>query len=883
MKLNPETLADVTGRHPWRTLAAWVVVLVAVGTLSATLLGGVLTDDMAFTNEPDSDKAQAVLDEHFGGGTADTEFFVVRSDQAWTPAYAEFVQGLKADVEALGPDILAGPVVGYADAFEMQQQLFTPDLHGVLIALHLRPDVDPAELITRLADPVAAVAPASFETQILTAEQMAEQTARPSSSTQPAAPTPDAPDAFILLTSPSVERGNTSYLYGVRAIEAVVTRRAGPALAAPPLSGFDAMQQAASLISVDRRTTLVAVPILDQSEETVAELRKVATGFSNETYSVQVAGQSAMFVDMMKIAEEDMVSSERFGVIVALIVLVVVFGSIVAAILPVGIGLFAIAVAMGLVALVGQLWDFNLFVQNIITMIGLAVGIDYSLFIVSRYREERKKGYAKHDAIRRSGATASRAVFFSGITVVLAMLGMLIVPVSMFRSLAGGAILVTLGSIAASMTLLPALLGLFGDRINWPRLSRRARTDTAHDPKGGFWDRITRRVMARPVVFLVASVVVLGSLGAFYFQLERGTSANISALPDEFESKQAFLTLVREFNAGGVTDPIQIVVSGDVTTPDVQRAVKDLGRTIAQDDAFAGGSVSAQADDGTALVYSAYLAGDPYTGPSFDTIRDLRASTVPSVFDGLDGVQVYVGGNSAGFVDFLDIADRYQWIVLAFVLTLSFLLLTVVFRSLVVPIKAILMNLLSVAAAYGAVTLVFQLGWGIRFFEAIGFRFERVEAIEAWLPLFLFSILFGLSMDYHVFLLTRIREEYDKTRDNTEAVAYGLRTTAGIITGAALIMVTVFGAFAAGRLGNFQQMGFGLAVAVLMDATIVRSILVPASMRLLGDWNWYLPRWLRWLPQLNVEGTRQEPPLLLAPEAAPGAVRRSGKHEPVGR
>jgi RND superfamily putative drug exporter len=200
------------------------------------------------------------------------------------------------------------------------------------------------------------------------------------------------------------------------------------------------------------------------------------------------------------------------------------------------------------------------------------------------------------------------------------------------------------------------------------------------------------------------------------------------------------------------------------------------------------------------------------------------------------------------------VTDTYQWIVLAFVLGLSFLLLMVVFRSLILPIKAILMNLLSVGAAYGAVTLVFQKGVGIGFFNSIGFQFHQSEAIEAWLPLFLFSILFGLSMDYHVFLLTRIREEYDKTHDNTEAVAYGLRTTAGIITGAAIIMVVVFTGFASGRLGPLQQMGFGLAVAVLLDATIVRTFLVPSGMRLLGDWNWYLPSWLQWLPQLHVEG-----------------------------
>jgi len=258
--------------------------------------------------------------------------------------------------------------------------------------------------------------------------------------------------------------------------------------------------------------------------------------------------------------------------------------------------------------------------------------------------------------------------------------------------------------------------------------------------------------------------------------------------------------------------------------------------------------------DGTAVEVDAFLKADPSNDAAFNAVRDLRSEIVPSAFGGVSGVQVLVGGNTAFFTDFLDVVDTYQWIVLAFVLGLSFLLLTVVFRSIVVPATAIVMNLLSVGAAYGALTLVFQKGVGIGLFNAVGFQFQRTEAIEAWLPLFLFSVLFGLSMDYQVFLISRIREEYDKTGDNTEAVAYGLRTTAGIITGAALIMVAVFIGFASGRLGPLQQMGFGLAVAVFMDATIVRTILVPATMRLLGDRNWYLPRWLNWLPQLHVEG-----------------------------
>jgi RND superfamily putative drug exporter len=546
----------------------------------------------------------------------------------------------------------------------------------------------------------------------------------------------------------------------------------------------------------------------------------------------------------------------------------VVFGSIIAALVPIGMGIFAITVALGITALVGQLVQFNLFVTNIISMIGLAVGIDYSLFIVSRFREERKKGLEKLDAIGAAGATANRAVFFSGMTVVLALLGMFIIPTTIFRALAAGAIFVTLVSIVSSMTLLPAILAKLGDRINWPRLSKRARLDTPHDIPDGFWDKLTRSVMNRPVVFVVVSVVILGGLASFYFQLNKGSSTDINQLPN-VPAKAAFITLEREF-AGGLTDPAEIVITGDVKTPEVQAAVSTLQDEIAKNPNFSPQTQVATAQDGSAIKVSAFFKGETQNDASFAAIRDLRANAVPAAFGSVPGVQVYVGGNTAIFADFLSVTDSYQWIVLLFVLGLSFLLLLVVFRSLVLPIKAIIMNLLSVGAAYGAVTLVFQKGVGIGFFNSIGFNFHQSEAIEAWLPLFLFSILFGLSMDYHVFLLTRIREEYDKTHDNTEAVAYGLRTTAGIITGAAIIMVVVFTGFASGRLGPLQQMGFGLAVAVFMDATIVRCLLVPASMRLLGDWNWYLPGWLEWLPKLNVEG--HEPTLEVQVPATPAEL-----------
>jgi uncharacterized membrane protein YdfJ with MMPL/SSD domain len=874
MKLNPEAFAKASSRHPWRTLVAWIVGIVAMGAVSSTLLSGVLTNDMAFTNRPESVRAQDVIDSKFTTTTADTEFFVVRArTQRWNQEYAAFVQRLKRDTQALGPSVVGGPVMTYADAEAMQQLMFTPDGHGLISVLQIVGD--PTPVIARLNQAVARATPPGFQAQVLSAKELAKLAGTTSMPAQP-----DPPEAFLIVQSTDIPANGVQFLFAIQDLETVVVRAGGSDLGAPPYNEFDAQQQASSLISSDRRTTLVLVPIADQTEAIVADLRQVAAGASNDQYTVQLAGQAALFADFMKLAEEDMRKSESIGLMVALIVLIVVFGSIVAALLPIVMGLFAIAVALGLVALVGQIYHFNLVVQNMVTMIGLAVGIDYSLFIVSRYREERKKGFEKIEAIGHSGATANRAVFFSGLTVVLALLGMLIIPVSVFRSLAGGAILVTIAAIAASMTLLPAILALLGDRINWPRLARRARVDTSHDPQGGFWDRVTRGVMAKPVVFLVASVLVLGSLGAFYFQLHRGSTQNVSTLPPEFPSRQAFLTLVQEFDMGGATDPVQIVLTGDVTSPAAQAAVKELQTAIALDPTFSSRTDTTRSKDGTALMLSAYLAADPNNDAAFQGIRDLRGTLVPAAMAGVSGVTVAVGGNTALNTDFLSVVDRYQLIVLAFVLTLSFLLLMVVFRSIVVPAKAILMNLLSVGAAYGAVTLVFQKGVGIGFFNAIGMPFKQTEAIEAWLPLFLFSVLFGLSMDYHVFLLTRIREEYDKSGDNTEAVAYGLRTTAGIITGAALIMVAVFSSFAAGRLGPLQQMGFGLAIAVLLDATVVRTLLVPASMRLLGDWNWYLPRWLQWLPQLRVEGA-DEPASRPAPELAPLEVTKP--REPAGR
>ncbi len=480
-----------------------------------------------------------------------------------------------------------------------------------------------------------------------------------------------------------------------------------------------------------------------------------------------------------------------------------------------------------------------------ISMMGLAVGIDYSLFVVSRYREERAHGREKIDAIAVAGGTASRAVFFSGMTVVLALCGMLLIPTTIFRSLAAGAIAVVLVAVVASLTLLPAILGLMGDRVNSlrvPFLYRRRTLDAEHER--GFWGWAARTVMARPVISLVAAAGVLVLAALPVFGIKTGFSG-ISTYPNDVQSKRAFTVLARDFS-GGLTQPTQIVIDGQVGSPAVQRGMERLQAELANDPIFGPSQVQANQAGDLAMI-SVPVNADPASEPAYDAIRHLRADLIPQALSGTPA-RVLVGGQTAFAVDFFDLTARYTPIVLGFVLGLSFLLLMVVFRSVVVPLLGVLLNLLSAGAAYGLLVFVNQNGHGAGLFG-----FQRVETIEAWLPLFLFSVLFGLSMDYQVFLLSRIRERYDLTGDNRAAVSFGLRSTGGIITGAALIMVAVFGGFALGKLVFLQEMGFGLAIAVLIDATIVRSVLVPAAMKLLGNRNWYLPRWLEWLPKVRVD------------------------------
>ena len=572
-------------------------------------------------------------------------------------------------------------------------------------------------------------------------------------------------------------------------------------------------------------------------------------------FEALIAGPASINNDFNDVAEEDLRTGEAIGIVVALIVLVFVFGSVASGVVPIILGVVSIATALGLAALVGQLFDLSFFITNMISMIGLAVGIDYSLFIVSRYREERQKGFPKVDAIGRAGATASRAVFFSGMTVVLALVGMLLVPNTLFRALGLGAILVVVSAVIASITLLPAVLSLMGDRINSLRVRRQGSLDT----QGRFWDRVTRTVMGRPVMSLLVSTAILVAAASSVFSIDTGM-AGVSTMPEEIESAQAFRVLEREF-AGGLASPVEIAIQGE----DVAGTLASLQGALAADTRFGSVTVDPESSGDIALV-SVQLPGDVSSSESMATVSALRNEIVPEIAS--NGTAVFVGGQTAVTLDLVSQTSDYTPIVFAVVLGLSFILLTVAFRSIVIPGKAIAMNLLSVGAAYGLVVAFFQVGVGPGWIKDIAafFGFTQADTIEAWIPLFLFSVLFGLSMDYHVFLLSRIKERFDQTGDNTASVTYGLRTTGSLITGAAAIMVAVFAGFAAGRLTSFQQMGFGLAVAVILDATIVRTVLVPASMRLLGDWNWYFPKWLEWIPNVSVEGHLDASPASAQPD-----------------
>ena len=485
-----------------------------------------------------------------------------------------------------------------------------------------------------------------------------------------------------------------------------------------------------------------------------------------------------------------------------------------------------------------------------ILLMGLAVGIDYSLFVLSRYRRERATGRPKLEAISVASNTTGRAVFYAGITVVLSVAGLMLVEHSVFISLSLGAIIVVIFAIIGSLTLLPALLSILGDNVNRLRVPF---LGTSGNGVGGIWGAITDKVLARPAVLATVTAGALIALVVPVFSLNLGLNEGSDSVPNAVEGKRAVELLEEHFSSSLLLPALVVVDAPDVNSPDVQGAVANFIQRVEDSDSFLGPFETRVNSDGNLLQVRVPISGSIDDEGSENAVKLLRSEIIPEVFAG-STAQVFVAGATAEGIDFTDHMYAKTPYVFGFVLGLSFLLLLVMFRSIVIPVKAIILNLLSVGAAYGVLVAVFQWGWGS---SVLGF--DSTGVIEVWLPLFLFAILFGLSMDYHMLLLSRIKEAYDQGYANEESVSVGVKATAGQITSAAAIMVGVFGAFALGRDIGFQQFGLGLGVAVFIDATVIRVILLPASMKLLGDRNWYLPRWLDWLPRVTPETAPASP------------------------
>jgi uncharacterized membrane protein YdfJ with MMPL/SSD domain len=594
---------------------------------------------------------------------------------------------------------------------------------------------------------------------------------------------------------------------------------------------------------------------LSSSPKTVVRVLTAVDAAAARHPQIQIAetGDASISKAVNDTVLTDLHRAEYLSFPITLLVLLVAFGAVVAALLPLGLATMSILAANGLVAFTSHLTGVTQQATSVMLLIGLAVGVDYSMFYVKRQREERAAGRPVLDAIEIAAATSGRSVLISGLTVLLAMSGMFLTGSKIFYGIGQATMLVVAVAVIGSLTLLPALLALLGDRVNSGRLDGISR---ARRPAGQsrVWGAVLDRVLARPALTASLAGVVLVVLALPVFSLHTATPG-ASDLPQNVAALQTYNRIQRTFPGGGAP-AIVVIEAPRVDSPAMLAAGKAFEKAALATGQMHQPITVIPSQSLRAAIIQVPLAGNGDDAASGAALATLRDAVIPETLGRVPGVRVAVTGETAGTVDFNTLMrERAPW-VFGFVLLLAFLLLLVSFRSLVIPMTAVCLNLLSVAASYGVIVAVFQWGWGQ---SALGFTSEH--AVASWLPLFLFVVLFGLSMDYHVFILSRVRESYDRTGQTAEAVASGIKTTAGVITAAAVVMVFVFLTFATLSMVSLKEMGVGLAVAVLLDATIVRAVLLPATMKLLGHRNWYLPRWLSWLPEIS--------PGMVPPPAAP--------------
>jgi uncharacterized membrane protein YdfJ with MMPL/SSD domain len=583
---------------------------------------------------------------------------------------------------------------------------------------------------------------------------------------------------------------------------------------------------------------------IDKLEAAVNKTAAQHPGFEvNQLGSVTTTkATDAAFNGMLKTAG-------MIAIPLTLVILLLVFGSAVAAIVPLLLAITAVMSTTALIALPSQFIPVDEQIGEVILLIGLAVGIDYSLFYLRREREERAAGRSEHAALEAAAATSGRAVLISGVTVLIAMAGMFLSGDKTFMSFSIGTMMVVAVAMIGSLTVLPALLGRLGDKVEKGRIPFLSRLRSKNG-ESRLWGAILDRVLRRPVISAVAAGAVLIALTVPAFSLNTATTGVDDISIPEIEP-------LKKFDAAfpGGNDPAVVAIQADdVRTPAVQDAIVQLKK-----DALASGQMKGPIElevsrDSTVAQLSIPLAGTSTDSASQAALASLRDDLLPSTLGEVEGVDYAVTGTTALDKDWEAKMTTTAPLVFGFVLLFAFLIMLVSFRSIVVALKAILLNLLSVGAAYGILVAVFQWGWGESLLD-----FQSNGGITPWLPMFLFVILFGLSMDYHVFILSRVREAYDRGMSNEDAVAHGIKSTAGVVTSAAAVMIGTFSVFALLPVIDMKEMGVGLAAAILIDATLIRAVLLPATMKLLGERNWYLPKWLGWLPRLEHEQAPEAP------------------------
>ena len=606
-------------------------------------------------------------------------------------------------------------------------------------------------------------------------------------------------------------------------------------------------------ISADGSAALIQFKIPEppgSSDATVEDRVEPALGAAaslqeaNPGFEIGQFGDASASKQLSESFEEDFQRAEATSLPITLVILLFAFGAVVAALVPLLLAATAVAAAIGLLGPLSQVWAVDEAAASVILLIGLAVGVDYSMFYLRREREERARGNAPDAALAAAAATSGRAVLVSGVTVIIAMSGMYLAGASTFTSFATGTILVVAMAVIGSLTVLPAVLSKLGDRVNKGRIPflRRPEERAGREPR--VWSAILTPVLRRPGIAAALATGLLLVLAIPVLNLKMAVPG-IDSLPQDLGVIQTYNAIQEEFPGNQI--PAEVVIErGDATKAEVRAAIGELEAAVADNELYEPPVTVDRSPNGEVVVVDVPIAGDGTDETSYAALTKLRQEIIPATLGGLSGAEANVTGFTAGSEDFNQLMSERVPIVFAFVFAMAFALLLITFRSIVIPIKAIVLNLLSVGAAYGIVTWIFQDGHleGLLGFESTG-------AVTSWLPLFLFVVLFGLSMDYHVFILSRIREAYDRGMSTSDAVEHGIKTTASVVTAAAIVMVAVFAIFATLSAVEFKQFGVGLGVAVLIDATIIRGVLLPAAMKLLGDWNWYLPHSLRWLPRVG--------------------------------